>query len=203
MWSRKIRLDDEGNMISVATTLVLMAINELQEGTDNVVYGYQIMQHLRDKFKWKVKSGTIYPILKKLNKDNLIKKEIARKKGTNRQQIFYKITEQGKILVTQISSLNDDALESALAPDNNDELKNSKKPEFDDINIENLADNYLTPLLAEVDKKINEKISTYNNSKDLETLVTEIEKSIERLESCKILFQGNIEKIKWIIKSKK
>jgi hypothetical protein len=34
-------------------------------------------------------------------------------------------------------------------------------------------------------------------------LVTEIEKSIERLESCKILFQGNIEKIKWIIKSKK
>ena len=119
MFSKKIRLETRGKSISVATALVLLAINELIQEDNELdwVYGYQIMVHLREAFNWiNVKSGTIYPILKKLNKDNLIRRSLApvEHEKSKRQTIYYKITPKGKTLVKKIEELNDEALDLAL-----------------------------------------------------------------------------------------
>jgi len=198
MFSKKIRLDSKSRnkTVSVATTLVLMAIAELQDDPLNkarVVYGYQIMQHLQNKYNWNVKSGTVYPILKKLKQDGLIVMQTNMQKDSNRQQIFYKINKFGRKLIDEIRSLNPDALDKALkegdAHEDNQVKEKSKIPK------KNFTTQYLAPILVHFEDKISKMVSLDTPKDQLETLQKEIEKSIEQIEACNILLKSHITRI--------
>ena len=198
MFSKKIRLDSKsGNKtVSVATTLVLMAIAELEDDPSNkakVVYGYQIMQHLQNKYNWNVKSGTVYPILKKLKQDGLIVMQTGMQKDSNRQQIFYKINKFGKKLIVEIISLNPDALDMALKE--GDAHEDSKTKGISQIPKKNFTSQYLAPILIHFEDKISKMVSLDTPKDQLETLQKEIEKSIEQIEACNILLKSHITRI--------
>jgi len=198
MFSKKIRLDSKsGNKtVSVATTLVLMAIAELEDDPSNkarVVYGYQIMQHLQNKYNWNVKSGTVYPILKKLKQDGLIVMQTGMQKDSNRQQIFYKINKFGKKLIVEIISLNPDALDMALKE--GDAHEDTKTKGIFKIPKKNFTSQYLAPILIHFEDKISKMVSLDTPKDQLETLQKEIEKSIEQIEACNILLKSHITRI--------
>lgn len=60
------------------------------------MYGYEIMQSLRLKTegKWAPKAGTVYPILRRLEKRGFVKSEWTKNGGPSRR--YYKITADGK-----------------------------------------------------------------------------------------------------------
>lgn len=210
MFSKKIRLDNKGKTVSVATALVLMAIDEIVEDPVNdssVVYGYQIMTHLRESYSWNVKSGTVYPILKKLDREFLIKKGVAQDRTNNsskRQMIFYRLTLKGKKLTRVIKSLNDDALDAALSSSESNSASPSKK-NFKGVKFpeNNFAKSYLGPILIDFDGQIANQIPNKHNNEELDNLKSEIEKSIEQLEICKMLLQGQISRIDTLKRIKK
>jgi DNA-binding PadR family transcriptional regulator len=199
MFSKKIRLESKNRnkTVSVATTLVLMAIAELEDDPLNkarVVYGYQIMQHLQNKYNWNVKSGTVYPILKKLKQDNLIVMQTNMQKDSNRQQIFYKINKFGRKLIDEIRSLNPEALDMALKEGDNREEPSVKV--ITKIPRKNFTTQYLAPILVHFEDKISKMASLDTPKDQLESLKKEIEKSIEQIEACKILLRSHITRIK-------
>lgn len=61
------------------------------------MYGYEIIQAHRKmtKGKWAPKAGTIYPILRRLEKRGFVKSEWTSKAGGLRRR-YYKITPEGK-----------------------------------------------------------------------------------------------------------
>lgn len=198
MFSKKIRLESKTRKktVSVATTLILMAIAELEDDPLNkarVVYGYQIMQHLQNKYNWNVKSGTVYPILKKLKHDNLIVMQTNMQKDSNRQQIFYKINKFGRKLIEEIISLNPEALETALREGDSHEDVQIK--EMDKIPKKNFTSQYLTPILVHFEDNISKMISLDTPHEQLSQLQKEIEKSIKEIEACKILLKSHISRI--------
>ncbi|QEE15040.1 PadR family transcriptional regulator [Promethearchaeum syntrophicum] len=198
MFSKKIRLDSKSRnkTVSVATTLVLMAIAELEDDPLNkarVVYGYQIMQHLQNKYSWNVKSGTVYPILKKLKQDNLIVMQTNMQKDSNRQQIFYKINKFGRKLIDEIISLNPEALDMALKEGNIHD--DTQVKEISKIPKKNFTTQYLAPILIHFEDKISKMVSLDTPKDELETLQKEIEKSIEQIEACNILLKSHITRI--------
>ncbi|MHA1718308.1 MAG: PadR family transcriptional regulator [Promethearchaeota archaeon] len=198
MFSKKIRLESKTRKktVSVATTLILMAIAELEDDPLNkarVVYGYQIMQHLQNKYNWNVKSGTVYPILKKLKHDNLIVMQTNMQKDSNRQQIFYKINKFGRKLIEEIISLNPEALEMALREGDSHEDVQIK--EMDKIPKKNFTSQYLTPILVHFEDNISKMISLDTPHEQLSQLQKEIEKSIKEIEACKILLKSHISRI--------
>lgn len=198
MFSKKIRLESKSKnkTVSVATTLVLMAIAELEDDPLNkarVVYGYQIMQHLQNKYNWNVKSGTVYPILKKLKQDNLIVMQTNMQKDSNRQQIFYKINKFGRKLIDEIRSLNPEALDMALRE--GDAHEETAIKAIDKIPKKNFASQYLTPILVHFEDKISKMVSLDTPQDELVILQKEIDKSIEQIEACKILLKSHITRI--------
>ena len=173
-----------------------MAIAELEDDPLNkarVVYGYQIMQHLQNKYNWNVKSGTVYPILKKLKHDNLIVMQTNMQKDSNRQQIFYKINKFGRKLIDEIISLNPEALDMALRE--GDSHEDSTIKAIDKIPKNNFATQYLAPILVHFEDKISKMISLDTPKDQLDILQKEIEKSIEQIEACKILMRSHITRI--------
>ena len=198
MFSKKIRLESKSRnkTVSVATTLVLMAIAELEDDPLNkarVVYGYQIMQHLQNKYNWNVKSGTVYPILKKLKQDNLIVMQTNMQKDSNRQQIFYKINKFGRKLIDEIRSLNPEALDMALRE--GDAHEETAIKAIDKIPKKNFASQYLAPILVHFEDKISKMVSLDTPQNELVILQKEIDKSIEKIEDCKILLKSHITRI--------
>jgi len=198
MFSKKIRLESKSRnkTVSVATTLVLMAIAELEDDPINkarVVYGYQIMQHLQNKYNWNVKSGTVYPILKKLKHDNLIVMQTNMQKDSNRQQIFYKINKFGRKLIDEIRSLNPEALDMALRE--GDTHEDTAIKAIDKIPKKNFAIQYLAPILVHFEDKISKMVSLDTPQDELVILQKEIDKSIEQIEACKILLKSHITRI--------
>ncbi len=198
MFSKKIRLDSKSRnkTVSVATTLVLMAIAELEDDPLNkarVVYGYQIMQHLQNKYNWNVKSGTVYPILKKLKQDGLIVMQTNMQKDSNRQQIFYKINKFGRKLIDEIISLNPEALDMALKE--GDVHDDTHVKQISKIPKKNFTSQYLAPILVHFEDKISKMVSLDTPKDQLETLQKEIEKSIEQIEACNILLKSHITRI--------
>ncbi len=198
MFSKKIRLESKSRnkTVSVATTLVLMAIAELEDDPLNkarVVYGYQIMQHLQNKYNWNVKSGTVYPILKKLKHDNLIVMQTNMQKDSNRQQIFYKINKFGRKLIDEIRSLNPEALDMALRE--GDSHDDAVVKAINKIPKNNFATQYLAPILVHFEDKISKMVSLDTPKNQLDILQKEIEKSIEQIEACKILMRSHITRI--------
>jgi PadR family transcriptional regulator PadR len=62
------------------------------------MYGYEIMRSLRLKTRgrWAPKAGTIYPILRRLEKRGFVKSEWAATKTGGPSRRYYKITPEGK-----------------------------------------------------------------------------------------------------------
>jgi len=62
------------------------------------MYGYEIMQSLRLKTRgrWIPKAGTIYPILRRLEKRGFVKSEWTSSKAGGLSRRYYKITPEGK-----------------------------------------------------------------------------------------------------------
>ena len=151
------------------------------------------MQHLQNKYSWNVKSGTVYPILKKLKQDNLIVMQTNMQKDSNRQQIFYKINKFGRKLIDEIISLNPDALDMALKE--GDVHEDTKVKEISKIPKKNFTTQYLAPILIHFEDKISKMVSLDTPKDQLETLQKEIEKSIEQIEACNILLKSHITRI--------
>ncbi|MHA1518667.1 MAG: helix-turn-helix transcriptional regulator [Promethearchaeota archaeon] len=199
MFSKKIRLKKGNKQISVATALVLMAIEELiPEHTKDksVVYGYQIMSHLKDNYNWNVKSGTVYPILKKLNKEMYIAKGVGPDtESSKRQTIFYRITKKGRRTVNEIRSLNDEALDTALTSGEPPSKNSAMKFIENGFSLSNMADGYLGPILRDFCMNVAELISKQPMDK-LGEIDEEIEKSLEKLDSVKKILNSERDKIK-------
>ncbi|MHA1746098.1 MAG: PadR family transcriptional regulator [Promethearchaeota archaeon] len=201
MFSKKIRLDRKEKTISVATALVLMAIDEIISDEMNpkkVVYGYQIMSHLKDVYGWDVKSGTVYPILKKLVGENFIRKGVSNlPTQTNRRQtIYYKINQKGKKLAKKIKSLNDEALEAALSPNVTSLPAGSSKWNLESFTKDNFTQLLLRPFLLEFESKISMAIMQEKSNESLNEIQNEIQKSIEEMDGFRRIFESNISKIK-------
>jgi len=91
---KKIKVPGQHDL-SYAALIVLKAISDFPEGS----YGYSLMQELTEKYSWHVKSGTVYPILKRL----VEKKFIQKKEGESRQKL-YQITPLGHELLKSLET---------------------------------------------------------------------------------------------------
>lgn len=81
--------------LSYAALIVLKAIGDFPNGG----YGYNLMQALTKKYDWAVKSGTVYPILKRL----LDKKFVIQKEGESRKKVYF-ITPLGHELLKSLET---------------------------------------------------------------------------------------------------
>ncbi len=68
--------------------IVLAAVSREPEGT----YGYKITQEVRNVLE--ISESTLYPVLRRLQKDNCLETYDMEYGGRNRR--YYKITEQGR-----------------------------------------------------------------------------------------------------------
>lgn len=69
--------------------IVLAAVSKEPEGT----YGYKITQEVRNVLE--ISESTLYPVLRRLQKDNCLETYDMEYGGRNRR--YYKITEQGRM----------------------------------------------------------------------------------------------------------
>ena len=178
-----------------------MAIDEIisdEMNSKKVVYGYQIMSHLKNVYGWDVKSGTVYPILKKLVGDNFIRKGVSNlPTQTNRRQtIYYKINQKGKKLAKKIHSLNDEALEAALSPNAKGTPEVSSLGNLESFTNKNFTSLLLRPFLLEFESKISVAIMQEKSTESLLEIQDEIQKSIKEMDEFKKIFEGNLIKIK-------
>ncbi|NVM54386.1 MAG: helix-turn-helix transcriptional regulator [Candidatus Helarchaeota archaeon] len=93
----------------ISTLTVLSIINEYgDEGT----YGYQILKDLEEKTGavLVIEDGTLYPILKKLQREGIIVSEKKRVGG--RLRTYYKLTEEGLKIYSHIEGFFTKLIES-------------------------------------------------------------------------------------------
>ncbi|TFF86250.1 MAG: hypothetical protein EU551_02000 [Promethearchaeota archaeon] len=77
----------------ISTLAILSIINEYKE--EGGIYGYQILKDLEEKTEnvLIIEDGTLYPILKKLEKEDIVKSE--KKTISGRTRKYYILTEKG------------------------------------------------------------------------------------------------------------
>jgi DNA-binding PadR family transcriptional regulator len=77
----------------ISTLAILSVINEYQE--EGGTYGYQILKDLEEKTEnvLVIEDGTLYPILKKLEREDIVKSE--NKTISGRKRKYYILTEKG------------------------------------------------------------------------------------------------------------
>ncbi|MFW9819832.1 MAG: PadR family transcriptional regulator [Candidatus Thorarchaeota archaeon] len=95
----------------ISTLCILSIIGE--KGSDGV-HGYEILTELRKKTEdmLVIEEGTLYPILRKLEKDGLI---ISERESEGRRRKFYFITENGQKIFNYLSGFYS-KLTEAIAP---------------------------------------------------------------------------------------
>ena len=95
----------------ISTLCILSIIGE--KGSEGV-HGYELLTELRKKTEdmLVIEEGTLYPILRKLEKDGLIKPE---RENEGRRRKFYFITENGKKIFNYLSGFYS-KLTEAIAP---------------------------------------------------------------------------------------
>jgi PadR family transcriptional regulator PadR len=93
----------------ISSLCILSVINH-----KNKVHGYEILTYLKKKTQEMlvIEEGTLYPILRKLEEDGLIKSE---REETGRKRKFYFITENGKNILNYLSGFFS-KLTEAIAP---------------------------------------------------------------------------------------
>ena len=74
-----------------------LQIHILIEAQKKPIFGLRLIQDL-ESYGYRISPGTIYPILSKLDKENLVTKEVRLENGKNRN--YYSITDEGmKVLL--------------------------------------------------------------------------------------------------------
>ncbi len=70
-------------------------------------YGYQIIAELKERSngRFTLKEGTLYPILYRLEDDNLVESRWSEAEGKKIPRKYYVITEEGRNTLEQISIL--------------------------------------------------------------------------------------------------
>lgn len=70
-------------------------------------YGYQIISELKEKSndRFALKEGTLYPILYRLEDDDLVESRWSEAKGKKVPRKYYAITEKGKLALLQLEKL--------------------------------------------------------------------------------------------------
>lgn len=198
MFSKKIRINDNGETISRATALVLFALDELT-GDKDQTYGYEIMAHLKESYNWtNVKSGTIYPILRKLKNEKYIIEGIKHgdPKTTNRKQIFYSLNRKGRNLVNQIHNLNDRLQSTILEEQEQVKVSNySEKSIVINFNDNKFVEKTLKPFMLQFEKNISDSVSETIQPEECEVLKSEILKAIKMIENSQDLLKLQINRI--------
>ncbi|MHA1518718.1 MAG: PadR family transcriptional regulator [Promethearchaeota archaeon] len=93
----------------ISTIVVLKIIDD--SGAEGI-YGYKILQTLEKATKQMlvIEEGTLYPLLKKLEKDNLVSSE--KKRVSNRPRKYYFITEEGRAIQNHLNGFLTKLIES-------------------------------------------------------------------------------------------
>lgn len=76
-------------------TLVLLVLSQLRQPE----YGYSLIQKLEEK-NAPIEAGTLYPLLRRLEKQQLLKSEWDTTESRPRK--FYILSEQGQLVLTQL-----------------------------------------------------------------------------------------------------
>lgn len=85
----------ENKMLSGNTTMLILKLLEAKD-----MYGYQIIEELAQKSEelFRLKTGTLYPILHSLEKDGVVS-SYDENAGNSRVRKYYHLTEKGKGLL--------------------------------------------------------------------------------------------------------
>ena len=88
---------NDKNVLSGNTTMLVLKLLEEKD-----MYGYQIIEELAQKSEnvFSLNSGTLYPILHGLEKDNLVI-SYDEKADSLRVRKYYQITSKGKVLLAK------------------------------------------------------------------------------------------------------
>lgn len=74
--------------------------------TNDGITGYELIQSINEKFKdlWKASAGTIYPLLTRLTKKELL--DVRKITENNREKKLYSISQKGKSAFREVLELN-------------------------------------------------------------------------------------------------
>ncbi|MHA1264530.1 MAG: PadR family transcriptional regulator [Candidatus Helarchaeota archaeon] len=104
----------ESEILRGISTLTTLAI--INESGEKGSYGYQILKDLREKTQFLViEEGTLYPILKKLEKEGILEKIERKSETSGRKRNFYRLTPEGRKIYHHIQGFFTKLIES-LAP---------------------------------------------------------------------------------------
>lgn len=95
----------------VLEILVLKLLSEEKK------YGYQLINELKEKSKdlFVLKEGTLYPILYRLEDENLVESSWSEPKGKEISRKYYQITDKGKQELEELCQLWDNFQEQVTA----------------------------------------------------------------------------------------
>ncbi len=84
----------ESELLRGISTLIILSI--IKEHSKEGIYGYQILKDIEEKTNnvLIIDEGTLYPMLRKLEKDNILSSKISSSSGRRRK--YYLLTEIGK-----------------------------------------------------------------------------------------------------------
>ena len=70
-------------------------------------YGYQIISEMRDRGGdvFDLKEGTLYPVLYRLEKDQLVESWWSEPQGKQVARKYYRITETGRVVLAEITEI--------------------------------------------------------------------------------------------------
>ncbi|NVM28434.1 MAG: helix-turn-helix transcriptional regulator [Candidatus Helarchaeota archaeon] len=102
----------ESEILRGISTLTILSI--INEYGDQGTYGYEILKNLQEKTKMLViEDGTLYPILKKLQREGLVEPE--KKEIGGRKRTYYTLTNEGRKVYYHIQGFFTKLVES-IAP---------------------------------------------------------------------------------------
>jgi PadR family transcriptional regulator PadR len=83
----------------IATLVILKIIKNNSENGIGI-YGYKILQELEAETKnmLVIEQGRLYPMLRKLEKEKLVRSKSITKEGSRRARNYYSITEEGNMI---------------------------------------------------------------------------------------------------------
>ena len=92
----------------------LCILSTIMQSEEKELHGYKILKDLTEKTNEMlvIEEGTLYPILRKLEQDNIIK---SRKEETGRKKKYYSMTDHGKQVFNHLAGFYS-KLTEAIAP---------------------------------------------------------------------------------------
>ena len=88
----------ESELIRGISTLIILRI--IDEKGDEGAYGYQIIKDLEDRTSGMLllEEGTLYPMLRKLEKDDILTSDRRAPEGQKRERKYYMLSTKGKAM---------------------------------------------------------------------------------------------------------